>query len=60
MCIDYIFIKNVESNKINYYILRFYLTDHFATNLILSDLYTIDKNPSKFLKINIIITSNLN
>jgi len=39
-CIDHIFIKNIKINKVNSYILRCDITDHYATILMLSDLYT--------------------
>lgn len=36
-CIDHIFIKNIESNKISSNILRCDITDHYATTLMLSN-----------------------
>lgn len=37
-CIDHIFINNIDSNKINSYILRCDITDHYATILTLSNI----------------------
>jgi len=36
-CIDHVFNRNVESNKINSIILRCYRTDHYATIQTLCD-----------------------
>ncbi|KAF0750246.1 Reverse transcriptase domain-containing protein, partial [Aphis craccivora] len=37
-CIDHIFINNIDSDKINSYILRCDITDHYATILTLSNI----------------------
>lgn len=49
-CIDHIFIKNINNNKVNSYKLRCDITDHYATNLMLSELYINENIPSYTLK----------
>lgn len=44
-CIDHIFVKNVESNKISSNILRCDITDDYATTLMLSDeMFKVQNN----------------
>jgi hypothetical protein len=44
-CIDHIFVKNVESNKISSNILRCDITDHYAKTLMLSDeMFKVQNN----------------
>jgi len=58
-CIDHIFIKNIKINKVNSYILRCDITDHYATILMLSDLYTNENVPTYTFKSDMINTSHL-
>lgn len=58
-CIDNIFIKHIKINKVNLYILRCDITDHYATFLMLSNLYTNENIPSYTLKSDMINTSHL-
>ena len=54
-CIDHIFFKNVESNKISSNILRCDITDHYATTLMLSgELFKVQSNSQnvKYIKKN--------
>jgi len=59
-CIGHIFIKNININQVNSYnILRCDITDHYATILMLSDLYINENIPSYTIKCNRINTNHL-
>ncbi|KAF0754630.1 RNA-directed DNA polymerase from mobile element jockey [Aphis craccivora] len=58
-CIDHIFIKNIKINNVNSYILRCDITDHYATILTLSDLYTNENVLIYTFKSDMINTSHL-